>query len=1271
MKPSLPRLLQTLVVALGLAVANAQAANTDIATSPLLVASPTSVKANLLFVLDDSGSMAWDYMPDYVNSGLCRSAGATATNSGSFTSTCSRAHAPFSTSSFNGMAYNPAVRYLPPAKADGTTFPSQTSANTAGWTSVLDDAYLVQSNASINLLTSFPDTEWCTDTSYTNCLRNGNYVLPGKVGGVSYTRSHSTKASGVGNMAVGAPDAPTTQAATWGPYYYRIVAAEFCDAVNLRNCQSTASGAYTIAAPVRWCNSDANARAAIPAASSCQAVRTNVYTQPRYPTKFFTPGTANTPASYPGRFERVDIVAGKTYPRAASRSDCADVLGGTCTYDEEMTNFANWWTYYHTRMQSMKSSASRAFAAVENNRRVGYMSINNNTSSDFLNLDTFEDSLTSTQKSQWFAKLTSAIPGSSTPLRTALATAGQLYGGKLTGTVLNGSTVSDPMQYSCQRNFTILSTDGFWNEANNPKQLNGTTDIGNQDGALVRPKLDGNNTSNTLADVAAYYRNTDLRTGVTGSVDCLSGVTAQDVCGNSTDPNKADELQYMKTFTLGLGASGYMQFQADYLSATSGDYFSVKQADTPNLATGVCTWQASGACNWPAPLSNALTTIDDLWHAAVNGDGTYFSASDPSSLYTGLSEALKAIDVQTKAAAAATTSNPNVSAGDNQIFVSNFNSGEWSGDLQSQRIDTVTGVVDGSKSDWSARTLLDANANRTLYMFAAGQLSNRKSFDWASLSVAEKDNFSLAHVTAAGQALSQFCVFGMYCVSAADQALAAGAPLVNFLRGDRSNEGDVSVPTKYFRKRAHVLGDIVGSEAVYVSKVTAKVTHSQGMVYAGANDGMLHAFSSDTGQELWGFVPTLTLPKLYKLADKEYATKHEYFVDATPTVEDVVIGGVWRTLLVGGLGVGGRGYYALDVTDPLDPKMLWEFTDNNLGLTFGKPEIGKLRDGTWAVFFGSGYNNVSPGDGVGRLFVVDAATGTLIRSISTGVGSVATPSGLAHIRAWVDDSTVDNTVQRVYGGDNLGNLWRFDVNNTLGAAGYDAQRLATLLSPTGTPQPITSRPELGLVGDKVMVFVGTGRYLGQTDLSDATVQTIYGIKDRMGTQDFGDPRAVANKFVKQTLTTGVCPAGTAVCTSSDVVRVNSNPQPVDLATNGGWYVDLPEIRERVNTDPQLALGTLVVNSNVIETGNVCKVGGSSYANFFDYRTGAPVSTAKGVSSVALGNAIATRPALIKLPNNKVISVSRLADNRTVSTITPVELAPGNTRRLSWRDLIQN
>jgi type IV pilus assembly protein PilY1 len=1414
---------------------NARAAITEIASAPLLVASPTTVKANLLFVLDDSGSMNLDLMPDHVANAYCRSSGAgldAANYSGSFNNECCpgagsstacwSGNAPFSrrgeplflTSSFNGMAYNPAIRYSPPLDASGNAWANQTSANTAAWTLVRNDAYRIQNTSSINLINNFPDSEWCTDAGYTDCLRNGNYVLPGRVGEKLYQELRATTATGSGFMAVGAPDAATKEARTWGPHYYNVIPSEYCKAIDLRVCQTGADAAYTIPAPLRWCNSDAAARASAPAAGACQAVKTDTYSEPRFPTKYSTTGTPvvmpqaevravaqfrfgtpgcsismtavnagalnllayatsatsnrdnlglrviasinagtsgyfarttdsgrtvnitapagvntsasitfsrtpncslsvtpsapgpvfqgyqaaiplqpGTPAGFGGRFERVDIIADRTaYPKSTSRTDCA---GASCSYEEEMTNFANWWTYYHSRMQSMKSSAAQAFGSVGSNRRVGYLSINNSTANDYLNLDTFE----TTQRSNWYSKLVAAKPSGSTPLRTALAKAGRLYGGKLNGTTLNGSTVKDPMLYSCQQNFTILSTDGYWNESADPTRLNGSDTIDDQDSSLPRPMLDGANTSNTLADTAAYYYRTDLRTGVTNTASCKSGVTPfEDVCGNSTSAAEPDAAQTMRTFTLGLGAAGFMQFRPDYLSAGTGDFFAIEKGSTANPSGGVCTWQASGSCNWPAVNSNEPTTIDDLWHAAVNGGGAYFSATDPSTLIKGLSTALKAIDVQVKAAAAATTSNPNVASGDNQVFVSNFSSGEWSGDLQGQRIDVNTGEVlltDGAiVSDWSARDLLNANTSRTIYMFdAGGGASKRKIFSWDTMGATAQGNFSLSHITGGGGTqLSQFCTGGIYCVPttstapAINQAAAAGKLLVEFLTGSRAQEGDLVDVDKAFRKRAHLLGDIVNSEAVYVAGGQFDYTDTgyaghktaikdrAGMVYVGANDGMLHAFNAATGAEVWAYVPTLMLPKLYRLADREYASGHTYFVDGTPTVQDVYdsVAGAWRTLLVSGMGAGGRGYFAIDITVPTDPKPLWEFTDDNLGYSMGKAEIGKLSNGSWAVFFGSGYNNVTPGDGKGRLFIVDASTGVKIGSgISTEVGDSTTPSGLAHIRAWVDDGDVNNSVARIYGGDNLGNLWRFDVNNTVGAAGADAQLLATLRSPTDTPQPITSRPELGQVGSLAMVYVGTGRYLGQGDLSDTGVQTIYAIKDRLGSTSWGNPRTPANSFVQQTLTLGSCPAGSAACSGTTAVRLNSTPQPVNLATDGGWYVDLPIQRERVNTDPQLALGTLVVNSNVIESGNICKVGGSSWANFLDYASGAPISTAKGVASVSLGNAIATRPALIKLPNNRVISISRLSDNRTVSTPTPVEPAPSATRRLSWRDLIQN
>lgn len=1413
----------TSAVLLALASSTAFAGLTDIAQAPVTIAAPDTVKANVLFILDDSGSMNFDFLPDHINGDgspdprLCRSSGATPVNSGAFNNTCCingdssaacytgaapfgslRGQAPFHAAAFNGMAYDPKVVYKPPVKADGSYWPSQTSANTTGWTLVKNDAYNIQNSNSIDLTTQFPDTEWCVDNTWTDCLRNDNYILPGTVNGKNYTVFHAVSASGTGSVATGAPDNPSTATRTFGPYYYNINAAEYCDAIDLRRCAGSAGGNFIYPAPVRWCKTDADARATNPPDANCQATRNSAFTFARFPTKFFSAGTAGSaevpsrvtfnltanpscnvsvtavtvngvnllaaattasnsrntvgtliaqqinartaglptgsasaytavatnsgrtvtisaaagvnttatvsftktpsnctlpldnnspafsgyaaavpavPGSYAGTFERVDIIPSRaTYPKAAGRTDCT-TTAGVCTYAEEMTNFANWWTYYHSRMQSMKSSASLAFGAIGNNRRVGYMSINNNTSADFLNLNTFENA----QKTNWFSKLTAARPSNSTPLRSALSKAGKLYAGKYNGTTLNNVTVVDPVQYSCQRNFTILSTDGFWNETTTPTKLDGT-DIGDQDGGstVPRPMFDGNGTMNTLSDVAAYYFNTDLRTGTTGSGACTSGSsTAADVCGNGTN----NEVQKMQTFTLGLGASGFMQFSPTYLTDLTGDFYSVKEGVVPNPTAGVCSWQTSGDCNWPTPVSNTLTTIDDLWHAAINGGGTYFSASNPTSLYTGLASALQALSASVGAGSAATTSNPNVAAGANQIFLSNYTTSEWSGEFVSRKIDLGTGAIDTGTPDWSARDKLDANTSRTIYTFSSSTTTKLKPFTWTSLSGSEQGYFSQSYITATGRALSQFCTYGPYCLSSGDQATASGANLVNFLRGERTNEGDLTDPTKFYRQRKYVLGDIVSSQAAFVGSPRLNYTDAgydtfkasaatrQSVAYVGSNDGMLHAFNADTGVEMWAYVPSAVLPNLYKLADKQYSTQHQYFVDGSPVVLDANINGQWTSILVSGMGAGGRAYFALDVTDPAAPKALWEFTDNNLGLTMGKPEIGKLADGTWVVMFASGYNNVSPGDGIGRLYVLNAATGALIRTISTGVGSTATPSGLGHIRGWVSNSEVDNTIKRVYGGDNLGNVWRFDINNNVGAAGYDAQRIATLKDKFGASQPITSRPELGLVGSYAMVYVGTGRYLGQTDLTDTSPQSIYAIKDSLTAVDIGNPRTPANQFVEQTLTVGTCPTNSTACTPGQRVRSNGSPQPVNLATNGGWFVDLPETRERVNTDPQLVLGTLVVISNVVGAGNVCQASGSSWANYFDYRTGGAVDAAKNVVSVYIGDSVANAPAIYRLPDGR-IKGGGTGGSDTYELSIPTRQAGGDTRRLSWRDLIQ-
>ena len=194
------------------------AATLNLATVPLATATTTNVLPNLMFTLDDSGSMDSNYLPDWANDSVCKS------TSGTYNSACAN-QPPYRSSDFNAIYYNPAIRYTPAMNADGTSKSSQTT-----WTAVKNDAYNIQSTSSTNLVTSYTDVEWCTDNSYTDCLRNDNYILPGTVNSKNYTTSRPSRtATGSGSVATGSPAAPTTAARSWGPHYYTITPGEYCD----------------------------------------------------------------------------------------------------------------------------------------------------------------------------------------------------------------------------------------------------------------------------------------------------------------------------------------------------------------------------------------------------------------------------------------------------------------------------------------------------------------------------------------------------------------------------------------------------------------------------------------------------------------------------------------------------------------------------------------------------------------------------------------------------------------------------------------------------------------------------------------------------------------------------------------------------------------------------------------------------------------------------------------------------------------------------------
>ena len=940
-------------------------------------------------------------------------------------------------------------------------------------------------------------------------------------------------------------------------------------------------------------------------------------------------------------------------------------------------NFANWYSYYRKRILMVKSATGAAFAPLDTSYRVGFTVLSEPgmpaASKKFLSIAKFD----AAQKQSWYDDLYAAgcPSGCSTPTRGALTKAGRYFAGQFVS-----ASAPDPVQYSCQQNFAVVVTDGYWNTGGEETSCSSGSkygpckiaggNVGDQDGAtgIARPYYDGLHVANSLSDIAYYYWSNDLRPST-----MLGGLTDEgtniDVSPNNVPPAGTDTAtwQHMNTYGVGLGVPGVLNYAENYLQGGSSDYNAILQ----------------GTKNWPnpQPTSGAQSVparIDDLWHAAVNGRGQYLNVKTPGALTSALAKALSSIAVRNGAGAAAATSNLEPVAGDNFAYVPQYTTAQWTGDLQARTIDLTTGAVSTS-SLWSAQSLLQGivtpNADsRTIYTFSTSASNQLKTFVSSNLTAEKAAGYFRSSSGNPGGALSQYGGF-----TSAQQTAATDDAMIAYLRGQSGSEMIATNTNQLFRQREAVLGDIVGSKPVYVKAPQFKYNDAgyaayvgsqasrAGRVYVGANDGMLHAFDATSGLEQWAYIPSAVIPNLYKLADAAYAGNHQYYVDGPIVVGDAYNGSAWRTILVGGLARGGRGYYALDVTDPANPVALWEFgtaQDVNVGYSYGNPVITKrASDGRWVVLVTSGYNNVSPGDGMPHLYVLDAFTGAKLSEIDIGSASTDPDlNGIAKIANWVDNTLIDNTTQYVYAGDLGGNLWRFDISAS------SVQRLG-YTSATPGDQPITVRPELAKVKDSagiayVAVFFGTGRYLGFTDVqpsspSQSVVQTVYAVKDT-GT-DLGVLSASAAKLVAQTLNSSTSP------------RTIASPAAVNWATDNGWYMNLP-VGERINVDPSLQLGTFVIASNVPDT-NYCTVGGTSWLYALNYSTGGPVSTAQSAGNgeqivgTFTGSALTVGLSLLQLPGGKVVALVSTSDTKVNAESIPIAPAAAvSPRRLGWREI---
>ena len=731
----------------------------------------------------------------------------------------------------------------------------------------------------------------------------------------------------------------------------------------------------------------------------------------------------------------------------------------------------------------------------------------------------------------------------------------------------------------------------------------------------------------------------------------------------------------MNTYTIGLGLSGTLPYDDDYLLQTtpgSGTYY--------DLTTGAVKWPAPYGTESTNSSGGNATNIDDLWHAAVNGRGRYYSALSSSGLSTAIAGVVASVGETVGASSAASTSSLELVMGnDNQVYRASYTTKTWFGELEAFSIDGKTAVISPT-ANWSAKAKLDAATPSARKIYVKGT-NGLTPFLYDNLSTAQQAYFN------------SFCTQSQISDQCAGLSTTAkgiantGANLINYLRGDRTYEAvtsltvgtdTVSIPALY-RPRSHVLGDIISGSPVHVSKppfkyadagyadfITAQASR-KAVVYTTANDGMLHAFSakgSDGGTELWAYIPGQIMSNLYKLADTGYSSKHLYFVDGAAVMGDIKVGDVWKTILVGGFNGGGKGYYALDITEPENPKALWEFSDANMGLSYGNPIITKDKDGTWVVAVTSGYNNVT-GDGKGHLYVLNANTGTTLKNIVTTAGSKTAPSGLAKINAWVVDPT-NNTSLRYYGGDLLGNVWRFDTDDLV-LPHQSAMLLATLQISATAPQPITTKPVTAEISGKPVVIVATGRYLGESDITDATKQSIYAIKDPLTATGWGDLRANTTDFVEQTITLTKLD-GTAATSEAEAVTSTVSDTKVDWSSKAGWRIDLPISRERVFTNMGLQLNTLAIGT-AIPSGDACASGGQSWLYYLGIQTGSAISK-DAPGKLWSPDSIIVGIAWIKDTDGNIHNV--IQDNKGNIKITtpPIgsETGKSDAHRTSWREL---
>lgn len=422
------------------------------------------------------------------------------------------------------------------------------------------------------------------------------------------------------------------------------------------------------------------------------------------------------------------------------------------------------------------------------------------------------------------------------------------------------------------------------------------------------------------------------------------------------------------------------------------------------------------------------------------------------------------------------------------------------------------------------------------------------------------------------------------------------------------------------------------------------------VLYFGANDGLFHAINAyannsdtsvgpirtDGGEELLAYLPSLVTDDLNALSDPNY--NHQYYVDGPSTYGDVFFNSNWHTALVGALGKGGQGLFALDITNPkgtvtdypsfdeanASDLVLWEFSDaddRDMGYSYGDPVIVRMNNGEWAAIFSNGYNNtendgISSTTGNAVLYVVNIETGALISKLDTAAGTEDDPQGLSRPNGLASPAVIDEDgdyiADTIYAGDLFGNLWKFDVSSADKAnwgVAFEStdgpEPLFVAKDSDGNALPITSRPSVGshpdpsIAPDDVIVYFGTGKYLesGDNNPSGQNTQGFFAIWDD-GTQVSGRSDLLQQSIIGEASNDDF---DFRLTTDNEIRWEEVVSGASTLPAYRGWFMDLINtgVETPDNAGERVVFAPIIRNDRIIFTTLIpsldqCAAGGSGW-----------------------------------------------------------------------------